>query len=88
MYGGVNLQPRINIIQGGNGPLGGSRVGGGSFNRTEVTKGFQDHHIVSNTNAWTKNHQAFALAGMKVFSLSQFELYILHITAHNSRSQL
>jgi hypothetical protein len=32
VYGGVNIQPRINIIPGGNRPLGGNSVGGGGFN--------------------------------------------------------
>ena len=27
VYGGVNIQPRINVVQGGNGPLAGNRVG-------------------------------------------------------------
>ncbi len=63
VYGGVNLQPRINIIQGGNGPLGGSRVGGGSFNRADITRGLQSHHIISPTNQATKNHELLTLAG-------------------------
>ena len=31
MYGGVSIQPRINVVQGGGGPLGGSPVGGGAI---------------------------------------------------------
>lgn len=63
VYGGVNIQPRANIISGG-GPLGGNAVSGGSFNRAEITRGFQDHHIVSPTNNATKNHELLTLAGI------------------------
>ena len=31
VYGGVNIQPRINVVQGGNAPLNGNAVGGGAL---------------------------------------------------------
>ena len=31
VYGGVNIQPRINVVQGNGGSLGGSSVGGGAL---------------------------------------------------------
>ena len=54
VYGGVNIQPRINVVQGGNGPLGGNAVGGGAFNRNIDKQKFQDHHIASELNKHTK----------------------------------
>ena len=63
VYGGVSIQPRINVVAGGNGPLRGSSVGGGAFNRNDVTRGFQSHHIVSPTNKATKNHELLGFAG-------------------------
>lgn len=69
VLGGVNVQPRVNIVRGGNGPLSGNSVGGGSFNRKEVIKGFQDHHIVSPTNPHTMNNELFALAGVGMNSV-------------------
>jgi len=68
VYGGVNVQPRVNMTHGGGGSLGGNSVGGGSFNRQNITRGFQDHHIVSHSNRFTKNHQLFQLAGINVHS--------------------
>lgn len=68
VYGGVNIQPRMNIVPGGGGPLGGNAVGGGAFNRTEMTRGFQEHHIVSHSNDATKNNQLFQLAGIDINS--------------------
>ncbi|WP_084273800.1 AHH domain-containing protein [Legionella fairfieldensis] len=63
VYGGVSVQPRVNVVAGRNGPLDGSRVSGGAFNRKEITKGFQSHHIISPTNKATKNHELLQLAG-------------------------
>lgn len=63
VYGGVNINPRVNVVPGGNGPLRGNQVGSGAFNRTQITKGFQSHHIVSPTNSATKNHELLNLAG-------------------------
>jgi len=34
VYGGVNVQPRVNVINGVNGALKGNAVGGGSFNNS------------------------------------------------------
>ena len=36
VYGGINIQLRINVVQIGNAPLDGNSVGGGSFNRNEA----------------------------------------------------
>ncbi|WP_207385075.1 AHH domain-containing protein, partial [Legionella fairfieldensis] len=36
---------------------------GGAFNRKEITRGFQSHHIISPTNKATKNHELLQLAG-------------------------
>ncbi len=63
VYGGVNVQPRINVVRGGGAPTGNSRANSGSFNRAAATRGFQDHHIVSHTNSATKNHRLLQLAG-------------------------
>lgn len=63
VYGGVNINPRVNVVPGGNGPLRGNQVGGGAFNRAQITKGFQSHHIISPTNSATKNHRLLELAG-------------------------
>lgn len=71
VYGGVNVQPRINMVTGRNAPLSGNRVGGGSFNRNNITKGFQDHHIASNKNQFTKDHQLWKLSGVNVNSRSR-----------------
>jgi hypothetical protein len=68
VYGGVSIQPRINVVQGGNAPLGGNSVGGGAFNRNNVTKGHQDHHIASDKNSFTKNHELWKLSGVNVNS--------------------
>lgn len=64
VYGGVSAQPRINITRGGGGTLGGNRVGGNNFNRQNITRGFQQHHMVSTTNKATRNHDLFRLAGI------------------------
>ncbi|WP_131777830.1 AHH domain-containing protein [Legionella fairfieldensis] len=63
VYGGVSVQPRVNVVAGRNGPLDGSRVSSGAFNRKEITRGFQSHHIISPTNKATKNHELLQLAG-------------------------
>ena len=68
VYGGVSVQPRINMVSGGGGPLRGNSVGGGAFNRNQVTKGFQDHHIASDKNRFTKDHQLWKLSGVNVNS--------------------
>lgn len=85
-YGGVNIQPRTNIIQGGNRPLTGNLVGSNLFNRSIVIKGFQDHHIVSNTNKVTKNHDAFALAGINYNSRVNKIYLPTHDYSHEERS--
>ncbi|UVW28437.1 AHH domain-containing protein [Massilia sp. H6] len=33
------------------------------FDRKEITKGFQDHHIISDKNNLTKNHELLSLSG-------------------------
>lgn len=86
VYGGVNIQSRINYIQGGNKPLQGNQVRGGSFDRTQVTKGFQDHHIASNKNKHTMNHEAFTLAGMNLNSRANKIYLPSNPTLHNERS--
>lgn len=68
VYGGVNIQPRINVVQGRNGALGGSSIGGGAFNRNQITKGYQYHHIASNKNKFTKNHELWKLSGVNIDS--------------------
>lgn len=40
------------------------------FSRSAVTKGFQDHHIISDKNALTKNHELLDLAGFNLQSRS------------------
>ena len=68
VYGGVSVQPRINMVSGGGGALRGNSVGGGAFNRNQVTKGFQDHHIASDKNRFTKDHELWKLSGVNVNS--------------------
>lgn len=57
IYGGVNLQARINVNQ--------RAV---SFNRQAVIRGFQDHHIISDKNKFTQNHHLMRLAGLDLQS--------------------
>ena len=57
VYGGVNIQPKINFVKIDL-PMSGKAV-----NRQEITRGFQNHHIISNTNAATKNHPLLQNAG-------------------------
>ena len=40
------------------------------FNRKSITEGFQDHHIISDKNALTKNHELLDLAGFNLQSRS------------------
>jgi len=75
-YGGVNIQPRINVIPAGNSPLKGNPVGGGSFNRIEIRKGFQNHHIISHSNAATKNHELLKLAGFDNIDARPNRIYL------------
>lgn len=67
VYGGVNIQPRINQQAGGNRPLGGNRVGGNYISQNRASnlrrQGFQDHHIISRSNKATKNHELLEKAG-------------------------
>jgi hypothetical protein len=65
VYGGVNINARVNTVPGGNRPIGGNPVGGGSFNRKAITNSdyYQYHHIVSHTNQHTKSHPLLKLAG-------------------------
>ena len=87
VYGGVNIQPHVNIVPGGNGPLGGNAVGGGAFNRTEITRGFQDHHIISPTNHATKNHELLSLAGFNDINSRSNRIYLpVHESQHATRS--
>lgn len=36
VYGGINVQPRINVIPGRSGPLRGNPVGGSAFNNVNA----------------------------------------------------
>ena len=67
VYGGVSINPKVNIVQGG-GPLRGNPVGSVAFNRMQATRGFQDHHIASNKNSSTRNHDLWKLAGIDINS--------------------
>jgi hypothetical protein len=86
VYGGVNLQPRINVVQRGNAALRGNPVGRGSFNRSQITKGFQDHHIASHSNKYTKNHELFQLSGINVHSRVNKIYLPENASLHESRS--
>lgn len=66
VYGGVSLQPRINVVQGG-GPLSGNKVNAGTFNRAQIIKGCQWHHIIPQ-GGMTKGHPLFQKTGMNVNS--------------------
>lgn len=67
VYGGVNVQPRLNISQS-NGAISGNPVNNNAFNRKNVTNGFQDHHIASDKNRFTKNHELWELSGVSANS--------------------
>lgn len=72
----------------GGGAGGGS--GGGSssgrFNRQNIIKGFQDHHIVSDKNKFTKNHKLIQLAGANLQS-RQNRIYLpKQAASHPTRS--
>ena len=82
----MNINPRANIVQGRNRPLNGNPIGSGAFNRTNITKGFQDDHIASNTNKRTKNHEAFALAGMSMNARANKIYLPTNHSLHETRS--
>ncbi len=67
VYGGVSIQPRTNMVAGG-GPLRGSSVGSRTFNRNQILKGYQEHHIASDKNRLTRNHELWKLSGMNANS--------------------
>ena len=64
VYGGVSIQTKINQIPGNGRPLGENPAVRGSFNRQNIIRGFQSHHIISHTKKVTKNHQLLKLAGL------------------------
>jgi hypothetical protein len=87
VYGGVSIQSRINLNREASGPLGGSRVGGGAFNRADITKGFQRHHIISWTNSATKNHELLTRAGFNNLHSQPNRIYLpTQETLHRWRS--
>jgi len=86
VYGGVNIQPRVNITQGGVGPLGGTSVGGGSFDRGAITHGFQSHHIISHTNVLTRDHPLLAAAGFNLQSQANRIFLPTDSSMHDTRS--
>ena len=85
VYGGVSVHPDLNVRQGGGGPLGGNPVGG-AFNRAEITRGFQQHHIISPTNTQTQSHPLLAKAGFNVESRANKIFLPTQASQHPSRS--
>lgn len=85
VYGGVSINPRVNVRRG-NGPLGGRPIGGGAFNRTQITKGFDDHHIISNKNKHTKDHELLRLTGLNINSRVNKIYLPNNASLHASRS--
>ena len=83
VYGGVRVQPRINVINGGNGALRGNAVGGGSFNRAEIIKGYQSHHII---NQASKTHPLLTAAGFNIHSRVNRIFLPTQISQHPTRS--
>jgi len=83
VYGGVNVQPKINVINGVNGALKGNVVGGGSFNRTEIIKGYQSHHII---NQASKNHDLLTAAGFNIHSRANRIYLPTNESQHPTRS--
>jgi|GEM_PF-3692808 len=51
-----------------NQPLMGTLESTASFERAAIIKGFQDHHIISPTNALTRDHELLELAGFNLES--------------------
>jgi hypothetical protein len=85
VYGGVNINPNINIVRGGNnGPLGGTPVGGGGFNRNDITRGFQSHHIISDTNKATMHHPLLELAGVSFSQLQNGQFNRIYLPKYES----
>lgn len=73
-------------------------IAGKTFNRKAIIEGFQDHHIISHTNALTKNHELLELSGFnlqarsnKIFLPESADLHptrSIHLGRHtNSVSQ-
>ena len=61
-----NTQTATLITENSTGPgvnLNTTPVVSKPFNRKEIIKGFQDHHIVSDKNSLTKNHELLELSG-------------------------
>jgi len=46
----------------GEGASGASKLVAKPFNRKSITAGFQDHHIISDKNSLTKNHELLELS--------------------------
>ncbi|WP_428412143.1 AHH domain-containing protein, partial [Legionella sp.] len=86
VYGGVNLQSRINTVPGGNGPIGGKLIGADGFKRTPTIPGLQRHHIASHTNPSTRNHEAFALSGLSMQSRKNLIYLPKEASGHPERS--
>lgn len=82
VYGGVNVQPRMNVVKGG-AALSGSRVGGGAFNRDIDRQKFQSHHIVHQAS---KGHQLLAAAGFNIHSNANRIFLPTHESHHPTRT--
>jgi hypothetical protein len=65
---------------------GGAGVGIDRYDRKAVTKGFQDHHIISHTNDLTKNHKLLGLAGFDLESRSNKIFLPANESLHPTRS--
>ena len=73
------------------GSRGGAASGRGGFagtgkSRQEILEGFQDHHIISDKNALTKNHELVDLAGFDLQSRTNKILLPTDGALHPTRS--
>ena len=58
----------------------------GTFNRKTVLEGFQDHHIISDKNILTKNHELLDLSGVNLHSRGNKIFLPTDASLHPTRS--
>ncbi len=83
VYGGVNVQPRINQTNAGNRGPAGTAVGSGAFNRQQITRGFQQHHIIHQAS---RNHDLLRAAVFNINSRANLIYLPTHAHQHPTRS--
>lgn len=76
VYGGVNVQARINVLASNSAmhartmqsAFSGNNQAFANRDAMLKAQGFQQHHIASNKNSWTKDHELFRLSGVDINS--------------------